>query len=166
MQTQWQKEAPISVATRCFKFMLKLWKQCCNLKLNAEIKRWPDTVQGIKFPLVQAHISSPIFISIFNLFWSQPTQVKNILYCNQLSYLTYLYIWLKSFTNSICLYYMMNFDPFDSISLLCNASGHPLIWFHNSLMSWDTWFENSGLLGSMYSCDLCKLHHTCRHEWN
>lgn len=58
----------------------------------------------------------------------------------------------------------MNFDFF-ILSLLCNVSGHLLIWFHNSLMSWNTWFENTPLLGSECFCDLYKPLHTYKDMW-
>ena len=57
----------------------------------------------------------------------------------------------------------MNFDLFYSMSLLCNAGGH--LWFHNSLMGWNTWFENTPLLGSECFCDLHKPLHTYKDMW-
>ena len=84
---------------RAVKFLLGQQKQCCNLRLNAKLKRSPYVAQAVKFPL-------PTQTDLINLYWcfqlvlitvpppSLPSKIY-ILHCNQFSYLD---VWLKSFT--------------------------------------------------------------------
>lgn len=110
--------------------------------------------------------SSSTFTCVLSFFnhnppHSLPSKI-HILHGIQFSYLD---IWLKSFIKQYLPLLYYEFWLFYSMSLLCNVGGHLLIWFHNSLMSWNTWFENTPLLGSECFCDLYKPLHIYKDMW-